>query len=229
MDDGEVGDAVVAAELPAGLEVAGGLFGAEKPPGFVEDLEAMDPVAAGEHGLEPGGGGEQDEAQGFVVVVHDREVEDEAAAGPVDVDGGGPVEHAPQGAFEELLECVDDRFKASREGHRVEAGAAGQVGAGVADRPDEVFEGGLVDSGVEVVDGPGEGGVFEGFELAAQHPGQQVAMRSVWRRASSSRCSGVPRGPGSRGLMRVGAARVEAHGGETERVRQGGRIRLWGR
>ena len=55
----------------------------------------MDAVATGEHGLEPGGGGEQDETQRLVVVVHDGEVEDEATPGPVDVDGGGAVEHAP--------------------------------------------------------------------------------------------------------------------------------------
>ena len=219
--DGEVGDAVVAAELPAGLEVAGGLFGAEEPPGFVEDLEAMDAVAAGEHGLEPGGGGEQDEAQRFVVVVHDREVEDEAGAGPVDVDGGGAVEHASQGTLEELLEAIDDGFEPSAERGGLEAGALGHVGAGIPERPDKVFEGGRVDIGVEVVESPGERGVFEGFEVAAQHPGEQGGDQVGLAAGELVALVGGAEGSGVEGVDAAGAARVELDDVEAERGGEG--------
>ncbi len=78
VDDGDVGDAVGAAQLPARLEVAARALIREQRPRLVEHLEARWAVGSGEDRLEPGRHAQHHEREGVGVLVQRREVEDDA-------------------------------------------------------------------------------------------------------------------------------------------------------
>ncbi len=120
--DAEVRDAVGAAELEAGLEVAGGVAVAEQRPGFVEDLHPLG-AGAGHELLEPSGGGDHDERERVGVDRHRGEVEHDAGAVPSQRDGGAPVEHAAERAGQELVERERDGAGLPRRGRARWCGA----------------------------------------------------------------------------------------------------------
>ena len=141
--DAEVGDAVGAAELEAGLEVGGGVPVAEQRPGLVEDLDPLGP-GAGHELLEPPGGGDHDERQGVGVERDGGEVEDEAGPVPAERDGGGAVEHAAQRSGEELVERVGDRSASTSSAVWPAEPFDHRLG-GVGDEAGDVDEGRLVE------------------------------------------------------------------------------------
>src|SRR3546814_10132000 len=88
-------DLVGAAELEAGLEVAGRVAVAEQRPRLVEDLEPLR-TGTSHDLLEPAGGGDHDERERVGVERNGREVEHDTGAVPAERNGGAPVEHPAQ-------------------------------------------------------------------------------------------------------------------------------------
>ena len=109
--DEDVADPPMPAELEPGLEVLDRPLVLEQRPHLVVDLEPASLAAKRSHGgLQPGRCRHHHERERFTVLEHGGEVDDDAeAVVPVDVDGGGSVEHAAQGAVEELAEPERNR------------------------------------------------------------------------------------------------------------------------
>ena len=180
--DAEVGDAVGAAELEAGLEVAGGVAVAEQRPCLVEDLDPLR-AGAGHELLEPAGGGDHDERQRVGVERHGGEVEDEAGSVPAQRHGGGPVEHAAQrpgrgacrarrrpalvsparsAAVRRSRAAISSVGSATRWATSARVGSASWADAG------ELLDGGEHDGVLELGEGPFEdGGDERGAHLGA--------------------------------------------------------------
>ena len=107
MGDAQIGDAVGAAKLETGLEVARRVVVAEQRPRLVEHLDPLRP-GAGHELLEPSGRGDHYERQRVGVERHRGQVQHDAGSVPAKRDGGAAVEHAAQRPRQELVERVGD-------------------------------------------------------------------------------------------------------------------------
>ncbi len=225
--DAEVGGAVGAAELEAGLQVGGGVPVAEQRPGLVEHLDPLR-SGAGHELLEPPGGGDHDEGQRVGVERDGGEVEDDAGPVPPQGDGGWSVEHASQGSGEELVDGVGDGAGLDRELTGFTAEPGGDVAGGVGDEVRDVDEGGLGDllGAGEVLDRGEHGGVLELGEGAFEDGGDE---RGAHLGSAEDLLVGGFVGGGGSGGERVdagGAAGAEADGGEPEVLGEAGVLAL---
>ena len=214
--DAQVGNAVGAAELEAGLEVARGVAVAEQCPGFVEDLDAL--RSGTRHQLlEPPGGGDHHQRESLGVERHRRQVEYDARAVPAKRDRGTPVEHAAQGAGQELVEGVGDVARLGREVPAVRPEPFGHLISGVGDEVGDVGERRLDEwRGGELFDRSEHDGVLKLGEVAFEDGGDERGAHLGASEDLAVLGLVFGRGTGSERVDGGGAARAEPHGGETE-------------